>query len=493
MPATQIPPKVDEDLRAQLMGKVIQEAREIIDHLNLCLIQLDQDFKDEAMIDTITRGFHTIKGSSGFVGLNQLGTIAKAFEMSMREVKKGAINLSPAAVTLMYEGLDAIAVIIDKAENNDFTAIDDRQLMAKVERFKSGAGLEAEGQPAEPTAAPSSEVDELLKIYREGYQQLSALKHLIFSSIHLTDPETLAEVLSRQIQEHIGPPRHSLWLIDPNEQIIETARDGKRVEMEARRAFKPSDSEFLQRILHEQLIYWPPGSTTLQTTLPEYASPVIFPIKLKTTVLGLLILDLKEKSEIELYQFITQFAAMMLHAAGLHQKVTEQHKALDDMAAILLKQNSHLSTLHHVEMNLMQEKDPLRLCQIVVDVLASELDTVRAAAFLYQPARQEFLCAAQSSGFTDLADQRFGLTEIRALEQVQRSGRMMAHINYGETLRIGANALNPWVALAIKGRQEIHGVMLVEIGEAEFSDAIGIITQFLGLLLDGIALNLKAA
>jgi chemotaxis protein histidine kinase CheA len=486
MPDPQDLQKLDDDMRAELLGKVIVEAREIIDHLNLCLIQLDQDFQDEALIDTITRGFHTIKGSSGFVGLDQLGAIAKAFEMSMREVKKGTVSLSLPAVNLMYEGLDAIAVIIDKAENNDFTAIDDHLLMTKVERFKSGGALETQGAAEAAITAASPELDELLNIYREAHHQLAALKHLMFASIQLHDPETLAVVLSAQIHERIGPQCNSIWLMDQDDTMVETAGNGKLVAPENRRILRPADSEVLQHVLHEQLIYWPSGSAAFQKALPEYEAPVIFPIKIKTTVLGLLILDLKGKTEIDLFQFITQFAALMLQTCRLHQKLTEQHQTLDAMTGMLFKQNEQLSALHHIEMALIQEKDPPKLCQIVVDALVSKLDMVRAAAFLYQPAGQEFLCVAQSGGFKDIAGVRVALTQIRALQQVQQTGRLMAHIDYGETLRIGADQLNSWIALAIEGKEKIHGVMLVETGEAEFNDATGMLTHFLGVLLDRV-------
>ncbi len=492
MADTQDQQKPSDDMRAQILEGVITEAREIIDHLNLCLIQLDQDLNDEALIDTITRGFHTMKGSAGFAELDQLVTIAKAFEMSMREVKKGAVSLTSSAINLLYDALDAIAAILDKAEANDFTEIEATQLIEKVERFKSGKALEATSAPEEDIEAPSGQFDELLKIYRDGYNQLTALKHLMFSSLHLHDPETLAVVLSKQIHDRIGALRNSLWLIDQDTKIIETARNGKLVEKEDRRIFRSADSEIFQRILHEQLIHWPTDPAVLQADLPEYESPVIFPIKMKTEVLGLLILDLKEQVEIELFQFITQFAAMMMHNSQLHLKVAEQRVALDEMTEILFRQNAHLSAMHHIEMMLLNEEDAVKQCQVVVDALVSELDTMRAAAFIYYPSKQEFLCAAQSGGFKDIVGTRYPLTQIRALQEALETGRLIAHVDYGETLTIGTNPLEMWIALGIKGRKKTHGVLVVELGEEEFSDAVSIIAQFLGVLLDNFLKKQKA-
>jgi chemotaxis protein histidine kinase CheA len=492
MADTQDSQKLDDDMRAQILGDVIKEAREIIDHLNLCLIQLDQDLQDEALIDTITRGFHTMKGSSGFVGMNQLVAIAKAFEMSMREVKKGALALTPSSINLMYDGLDAITVIIDKAEANDFSEIDAAKLIERVENFKAGKGFDKTSAPDETSETPSRESDELLKIYRDGYNQLAALKHLMFSSMQLQDPETMAVAFSKQIHDHLGASHNSLWLIDSEDKIIETAHNGMSVEKGDRRIFTGVDSEIFQRILHEQLIYWPTDPSDLQADLPEYESPVIFPLKMKAVVLGLLILDLKEKAELELYQFITQYAAMMMHMSHLHRKVAEQRVALDEMTEILFKQNAHLSALHHIEMTLMQENDPVKQCQIVTDALVSDLNTVRAAAFIYYPSRQDFLCTAQSGGFKDIVGTRYPLTQIRALQQGLETGRLIAHVEYGETLYLGPNQLDIWIALGIKGRKKIHGMLVVELGEEELSDAISIIAQFLGVMLDNVLQKQKA-
>lgn len=488
MPESYDPQRLDDEIDASILGPVINEAREIIDHLNLCLIQLDQDFKDEALIDTITRGFHTMKGSSGFAGLNQLVVIAKAFEMYMKEAKKGTLTLTPTSVDLMYEGLDAIAKILDRAEANDFAAIDDVQLLDKLEKLKSGEAIDAVNELGAHPEASSNEFSELLKVYRDGYNQLTALKHLMFASINLEDPERLATILSKQISDHIGPQCNSIWLIDHSDNIVEIACNGHWVDKPDRRIFKKDDSEMFQRLIHEQLIFWPTDLDVFNLILPEYKSPVIFPIKMKTSILGLLIIDQKDKTEIEVFQFIAQFAAMMLHISQLHQKVEEQKEALDEMTGILFKQNTHLSALYHVQMKLMQEKDPVKLCQIVVDALVSELDCNRSVAFLHRATKSQLLCSAQCGGLKEIVGTHFELPEIRALQQSVETGRLVAHIDYGEPLRIGPNLLEDWIAIAIKGRKRIHGVMVVEVGDEAFSDAITTIAYFLGALLDNIVM-----
>lgn len=488
MSAQQDPQSIDDQFQDQIVEQFVQEAHEIIDHLNLCLIQLDQDLKDSALIQTVKRDFHTLKGSSGFAELDQLSLIAKTFEMLMADVLKGDVALTTSAVNLMYEGLDSIAVIVDKAKAKDFSRIEPGPLIEKVEMLKAGRAVESQRKADSPQGASAHDFKELFNIYQEGYNQLVALKHLIFSSIHLSDPETLAAILSKQIHERMGPIRNSIWLVVREEHVVEIARDGRAVEPANRRILKSDRSEVLQRVLHEQLIVWPMDAKMIQEELAEYQSPVIFPIKMKTSVLGLLILDPEEKAEIELYQFITQFAAMVMSIAQLHHKVEEQRTALDEMSGILFKQNAQLSALYHVEMELIQEKDPVKLCGRAVKAVVNDLDAKKAAVFLYRQIKKEFFCAAQFGGLEKIVGQNFPLTAINALQQSLETGRLIAYIESGEALCIGPHQIDNWIVLSIKGRERIHGVMVVEIGDEDISDAISILTNYLGTILDNVIL-----
>ena len=249
MPDPQDSHQIDDELLDQILMQLIPEAREIIDHLNLCLIQLAEDIQDEVLIETVKRGFHTLKGSSGFAGLDQLSAIAKVFEMLMADVIKGDAHLSTATINLLYEGLDVITAIIDKAEVKDFSHIDVEFLIDQVAILKSGQALEPNADTCGRKADHDQSSEELLSIYRAGYNQLKAIKHMMFSSIHVSDPETLVVLLSQQIREYMASDQNSFWLVDPDEKLIEVARDGNLVAVNERRVLNSDYSEVFQRVI----------------------------------------------------------------------------------------------------------------------------------------------------------------------------------------------------------------------------------------------------
>ena len=61
---------MDQEILGQMMTHFLPEARENLDHLNLCLIQMEKDPADEEIVETVFRVFHTLKGGAGFAGLD---------------------------------------------------------------------------------------------------------------------------------------------------------------------------------------------------------------------------------------------------------------------------------------------------------------------------------------------------------------------------------------------------------------------------------------
>lgn len=482
---------MDQELLGQMFKAFLPEARENLDHLNLCLIQMEKDLEDEDIIETVFRIFHTLKGGAGFAGLDTISAVAKDFENMIGDVRKRKIKIKPSGINVMYEGLDLFSHLIDKAEVNEKSDEDISGLLTKIEKIRSNQEPGNDIDCIGPLEDESREKEELLIIYRDGYNQLAALKHLIYTSLHLSDPESIAVLLSNQIHEKLAPEQNGFWLVDGQNTLIEIARNGMPVEIKDRRKFEIKSSEVLKRAIFEQITIWPAESESIHTLLPEYKSPVIFPIKSKQAAIGLLILDPEEKAEVELYQFITQFAGMIMSISALHKKVDEQRKELDEMTEILFRQNAQLSSLHHVEMELMKETDPLKLCDIVVSSIVKDLEAKSAAAFLYDHKSSELVGASESGRLKGIVGKKYGLDQIKAFSYCLETGRIISQKDYGKPLEIGANRIENWIALGLKGRELAQGILIAEVEDEDIKDSISILTNYLGILLDNIVLKKK--
>ncbi|MDY6974380.1 MAG: hypothetical protein SV775_19005, partial [Thermodesulfobacteriota bacterium] len=347
-------------------------------------------------------------------------------------------------------------------------------------------------EPEEETFEQKTETldfQELLSIYKASYEQLAALKHLVYSSTHLSDPESLALHFSKQIDERMRPEKNSVWLVEHGKNVVEVARDGTLVEKGNRRIIEIESSEVLRHVIREQLVAWSSSLPQVREVFPEFDSPIVFPIKSQPEAFGFLVLHPEEETEVEIYQLIGQFAAMIFRISELHQKLKEQTEELNEMTEILFKQNAQLSSLYHVELDLMKVADPVHLCRIVVEAAVSELEAKRAAAFLVDGSSRELIGASESGGVEGIDSMRFPIDENEPLKQAIESGRVVTYSDYGDELHLGPNLLEKWIVVCFKGREHVQGVLVTELKDEDIGDSIAILANYSGILLDNLMLQ----
>ena len=78
--STPVPVEVDSDDEAELVDIFLEEAREVVQNGLVAAKALAEDPSNLAEQTTLRRAFHTLKGSSRMVGLNEFGDAAWAFE-----------------------------------------------------------------------------------------------------------------------------------------------------------------------------------------------------------------------------------------------------------------------------------------------------------------------------------------------------------------------------------------------------------------------------
>ncbi len=96
------------------MDDVIQdfvaEAREGIEALDCKLVTFEQCPDDPALLGDIFRLIHTIKGTSGFLGLSRLQTVAHAAENVVAARQAGVNNyvIKPFTLAVLKQKLTAV-------------------------------------------------------------------------------------------------------------------------------------------------------------------------------------------------------------------------------------------------------------------------------------------------------------------------------------------------------------------------------------------------
>ena len=135
-----------------LLNDFLAETSEHIEAASSQLIQFEGDPTNSAILSSIFRLVHTIKGTCGFLGLSRLEALTHAAEAVVSHLRDGA-PATPALVTLILAVVDRIRVILAELEaNGSEPRGNDIDLIGALERHRSDLEPGMDDEPAFPAA-----------------------------------------------------------------------------------------------------------------------------------------------------------------------------------------------------------------------------------------------------------------------------------------------------------------------------------------------------
>lgn len=104
----------------EMMVKFCGEAKEHLDNAQFSLVDLEYDYSNQESINNIFRSFHTIKGSSAFLGIKNLEEIAHEVESLFSLVRDGKLKVSSELIDVIFFEVTKLRELIDIIEVNNF-------------------------------------------------------------------------------------------------------------------------------------------------------------------------------------------------------------------------------------------------------------------------------------------------------------------------------------------------------------------------------------
>ncbi len=133
-----------------LLKEFLAETQESLDVLDSELVELEQQPGDPALVGSIFRIMHTIKGTCGFLGLPRLESVAHAAEDVLGRVRDGQLEISQGVVSLVLAALDRIKELVAALETGGGEpAGSDGELIGSLRHLAEGKG--AAGPATKPT------------------------------------------------------------------------------------------------------------------------------------------------------------------------------------------------------------------------------------------------------------------------------------------------------------------------------------------------------
>ncbi|MDH7605017.1 MAG: chemotaxis protein CheA [Melioribacter sp.] len=120
---TQNPMLIDPEMK-EIVDSFLLETKEILENLNVDLIELEKRPDDLDLLNQIFRSFHTIKGTSGFLGLEKLPAVTHKCEDILNKLRKGEAKLNSNLMDGIILGYDTIKELLIKIENEKNEDVD---------------------------------------------------------------------------------------------------------------------------------------------------------------------------------------------------------------------------------------------------------------------------------------------------------------------------------------------------------------------------------
>ena len=97
----------------EIAADFLIEAQEILDRVGEQLVTLEQDPSDSEQLNAVFRGFHTLKGGAGFLGIQAMVNLCHAAEETLGLVRAGQAALEPLHFDAAQQSLDWLQRMLD--------------------------------------------------------------------------------------------------------------------------------------------------------------------------------------------------------------------------------------------------------------------------------------------------------------------------------------------------------------------------------------------
>ncbi len=96
-----------------LLASFIAESKEHLDSANVHLLTLETHPNDSEALDAVFRSFHTIKGITGLLDLNDIKDLAHEVESLLDGARKGDLVMSGAPIDIVFESIEMLKTMVD--------------------------------------------------------------------------------------------------------------------------------------------------------------------------------------------------------------------------------------------------------------------------------------------------------------------------------------------------------------------------------------------
>ncbi|MCU1487274.1 MAG: histidine kinase [Actinomycetia bacterium] len=166
----------------EVISEFVVESYENLDQLDRDLLALEDDPDDRAVLGSVFRTIHTVKGTCGFLGYGKLEAIAHVGENLLSKLRDGTRRLTP-------EMADALLALSDAV----------KAILGEIERTGTEGDVDYSGLKATLTRLNDDEVAEVAEVEAPVVEEEPARLGELLVADHVATEDQVTEAVSRQL------------------------------------------------------------------------------------------------------------------------------------------------------------------------------------------------------------------------------------------------------------------------------------------------------
>ena len=134
---------IELDNMKEIVDEFMIEADEIISKLDEDMVKLERNSNDLNLLNEIFRGAHTIKGTSGFLGLDKVTDLTHKMEDVLNKLRKGELKVSQAIMDVLLESIDTLRFLLQDLRTGSDSGVDLAAVKARLAAVSNPAAGKA--------------------------------------------------------------------------------------------------------------------------------------------------------------------------------------------------------------------------------------------------------------------------------------------------------------------------------------------------------------
>ena len=145
---------VDEEI----LQDFLVEAAELVDQLNEQLVDLEHSPTDADLLNAVFRGFHTVKGGAGFLGITPLIEVCHRAENVFDKIRNGDVSYDAVAADVILRAFDVISDSIERLNDGERELPEnDPQLLVDLDALTKGNAAPVVEEPKQESGLQLAE------------------------------------------------------------------------------------------------------------------------------------------------------------------------------------------------------------------------------------------------------------------------------------------------------------------------------------------------